>query len=363
LPFRKYSREVSATVNLPERADLIIVTGSWESFCPDVTVALKTLTEHDINRPGYLAIDFMHTEEAAEDIQKALQESGAAVRFDSILSGRETEGRLFAFARLGTPEAYESGSVPVLAHIHVPKCAGSSFRVLLERHFGSRHRRLYVNDTYFVYGQDELRNCLLQDPGTRAFSSHHVRAFPRWLAGRKMLYVTFLRDPIQQFVSYMTHIKKHYLGITSESLLNAVPQDAPRLSLREFARWLLTQDRDIPFRENHNMNFFSGSAAGAGRLEAAKMALNDFFFVGITERMDESLRRLRSLAEAEGLEFPAEPLSMENTSGEYRDDLSWINPADEVGSMLLRSLEKDYPLYEWAVARFEEGYWESHRPR
>ena len=102
-------------------------------------------------------------------------------------------------------------------------------------------------------------------PEIWGLSSHHVRAFPRWLAGREMLYVTFLRDPIEQFVSYMTHIKKHYLKITSRSLLEAVPPDAPQLTLREFARWLLTQDRDIPFRENHNVNFFARHSAPARR--------------------------------------------------------------------------------------------------
>jgi hypothetical protein len=214
---------------------------------------------------------------------------------------------------------------------------------------------LYVNDTYFAYGDEALRSYLLQDPEIRGFSSHHVRVFPHWLAGREMLYVTFLRDPIEQFVSYMTHIKKHYAGITSESLLEAVPPDAPRLTLREFARWLLTQDRDIPFRENHNVNFFARHSAPAAldRLEAAKAALDGFFFVGITERMEESMRKLRTVMRGPGLDLPPGFMPVENTSSDYRDDLSWINPDDEVGSLLLRSVEKDRQLYDWAAARLD----------
>jgi hypothetical protein len=171
-----------------------------------------------------------------------------------------------------------------------------------------------------------------------------------------VLYVTFLRDPIQQFVSYMTHIKKHYSGIASESLLAAVPPDAPQLTLREFARWLLTQDRDIPFRENHNVNFFARHSAPAAldRLQAAKAALEGFFFVGITERMEESISKLRALARAAGLDFPPGPIPVENTSADYRDDLGWIHPGDEVGSLLLRSVEKDRQLYDWAAARVNE---------
>jgi hypothetical protein len=189
----------------------------------------------------------------------------------------------------------------------------------------------------------------------QGFSSHHVRVFPRWLAGREVLYVTFLRDPIQQFVSYMTHIKKHYAGITAKTLLEAVPPDAPRLTLREFARWLLTQDRDVPFRENHNVTFFARHSApdATDRLEAAKSALEGFFFVGTAERMEESMTKLRAMARNAGLEFPPGSIPVENTSAEYRDDLSWINPEDEVGSLLLRSVEKDRQLYDWAVARLD----------
>src|SRR5208283_5458575 len=154
----------------------------------------------------------------------------------------------------------------------------------------------------------------------------------------------------------ITHVKKLYRTITATSLLEAVPPDAPRLTLREFARWLLTQDRDIPFRENHNVNFFARYSAPAvpDRLEAAKAALEGFFFVGITERMEESVNTLRALARAAGLDFPPGPLPVENTSADYRDDLGWIHPGDEFGSMLLRSVEKDRQLYDWVAARVNE---------
>jgi hypothetical protein len=44
-----------------------------------------------------------------------------------------------------------------------------------------------------------------------------------------------------------------------------------------------------------------------------------------------------------------------NTSGEFRDDLSWIDPADEVGSMLLGSVTQDRQLYDWAMARLDQS--------
>ena len=343
-------------IRLAEKADLV-VSWAWSKPAPNGVRVLQQLVQDHMRMPGFLSIGFIETPEVSRQIPQAFQECGALrVKLESIAPAEGSMRRTFAFAQAGGVEAQVAQATPVLAHIHVPKCAGTSFRALLERCFGPRHLGLYVNDTYFAYGDEALRSYLLQDPEIRAFSSHHVRAFPRWLAGREMLYITFLRDPIQQFVSYMTHIKKHYSGITSKSLLEAVPPDAPRLTLREFARWLLTQDRDIPFRENHNVNFFARHSAPAdpNRLEAAKATLEGFFFVGITERMEESVAKLRTLARTAGLDFPAGPIPLENTSAEFRDDLGWIDPDDEVGSLLLRSVEKDRQLYDWAAARVDE---------
>jgi hypothetical protein len=356
IQFRKFtSLEVPhdpAGVRLAERADLVISWG-WSKAAEAVRI-LKQLVQDHMSKPGFLAIGFDETAVAPGQIRQAFEECGAPrVRLESITLAQDGTCRIFAFAEAGEDEKRGAEAPPVIAHIHVPKCAGTSFRALMEGYFGPRHLGLYVDDTYFAYGDEALRSYLLQDPEIRGFSSHHVRVFPRWLAGREVRYVTFLRDPIQQFVSYMTHIKKHHSDITSESLLGALPPNAPQLKLREFARWLLNQDRDIPFRENHNVNFFACHTAPTARdrLEAAKTALEGFFFVGITERMEESMRKLRALTREAGLDFPPGPITVENTSADYRDDLSWICPGDEVGSMLLRSVEKDRLLYDWAAAR------------
>jgi hypothetical protein len=339
---------------LPDKAD-VLVCWAYATPSAECVRVLKAVVRDHLNQPGLLVVGFADTPDAPERIQAAFREVNApAVRCESMALAPDGARRMFAFAEAGVEQAHAPLN-PVLAHIHVPKCAGTSLRVALTRHFGARHLLLYADDTYFVYGEEALRSYLLQDPEICGFSSHHVRAFPRWLAGRKMLYVTFLRDPVEQFVSYMTHFKKYHSTITSQSLLEAVPPDAPQLTLREFAKWLLTNDRDIPFRENHNVNFFSrhNAPAAADRLEASKTALEEFFFVGITERMEESMAKLEALARAAGLDFPPGPMPVENTSAEYRDDLSWIHADDEVGALLLRSVEQDRKLYDWAAARLQ----------
>ena len=329
IPFRRYS--VAETPACPsEKADVLI--------CPPAAlVPLESLPHllRRMNSGGLLALG----------LTPAAATPAAAIpglKLESVGSAT------FAFAEL-------QPAPPLIAHIHVPKCAGTSLRILFQRYFAARYLPLYVDDTYFVYPLETLRSYLLRNPDLAGFSSHHVRTFPRWLAGRRMLYVTFLRDPIEQFVSYMTHVQKYYSSITAPSLLQALPPDAPHLSLRDFARWLLTAESDVPFRENHNVNFFARHNRPdlADRLEAAKAALAEFFFVGITERMEESVSKLRALALAAALDFPPDPMLLENISSDYRDDLGWINPGDEVGSLLLRSVEQDRQLYDWAFARLE----------
>ena len=358
LPYCKFTSlsvaSAADAVRLPGKADVVIC---WAYATPSAECVrvLKRAVQDSLNQAGLLVVSFADARDACAKAKDALAEcSVSTVGCESVLMASDGRRRLVAFAEIGGGQKAGVNGRPVIAHIHVPKCAGTSLRVLLTRHFGARHLLLYVDDTYFVYGDETVRSYLLQDPCTVGFSSHHVRAFPRWMAGREMLYVTFLRDPVEQFVSYLTHIKKYYATLT-QSLLEVVPPDAPRLSLRDFARWLLSQKQDVPFRENHNVNFFARHSAPAARdsLKVAKEALEGFFFVGITERMDESMRKLRALAEAAGLNFPSDPLPVENTSFECRDDLSWINSEDEVGSLLLHSIEKDRELYDWAAARLD----------
>lgn len=346
VPFRKFigletPRHLAQT-GWALNADVTVSWAPSEPF-PELGALLRL--------QGLLAIGVEETSRAPGQIRQAF--SNRRVQLESVRVTPIGARRLFAFVKTGEIHPVDESASPVVAHIHVPKCAGTSFRGLLERYYGPGYLNLYVDDTYFVYGEETLRSYLLQNPQIRGFSSHHVRSFPHWLAGREMLYVAFLRDPIQQFVSYITHIQKNYATITAKTLLEAVPPQAPQLSSREFARWLLTQTRDIPFRENHNVNFFARHSApeAADQLDAAKGALEQFFFVGITERMEESMRKLRARAREADLDFPTGAVPIENPSADYRDDLSWIHPSDEVGCMLLQSLDKDRQLYDWAAAR------------
>jgi hypothetical protein len=255
---------------------------------------------------------------------------------------------------------------PVLAHIHVPKCGGTAFRTFLQDHFGQGHLALYVQDTLFVYSEDELA-VQLNDRAVQGFSSHSVRTFPERLAGRDMFYVTFLRNPVDQFISYLTFAKKNYSGLQGDkTLMSWLPPDLPSLSVREAARWILIQDREVNFRENFTVNYFaryvlkrevdqpsSDVYYRQNRLAAAKEVLENIFFEGVIEQMDRSISVLGERMEQSGLEFPPGEVPIENTSFELRGDLGWIRMDDEVGSLLLESVREDQQLYNWAEGQLQ----------
>jgi hypothetical protein len=257
---------------------------------------------------------------------------------------------------------------PVLAHIHVPKCAGTSVRKVLEDDLGQSHLALYFgNSTTFVY-EDAQIAAFLRPHAVTAFSSHFMRRFPFELGNRRIHYVTFLREPVQQFISYITYAKKNYAAIQEPVLLSHLPPDMPNLSIRECARWILDGDCRVfrNFRENYATNFFarypvleshgfsySDKRYRRIRLRTAQAELSNFLFVGISEQMDKSWQLLRLRAKAVGMTLPDMHIPQENYSWELRGDLSWIDRGDDVGRKLLHSVAEDAKLYRWALDRFE----------
>ncbi len=248
---------------------------------------------------------------------------------------------------------------PLLGLIHVPKCAGTTLRQILEESFGTDYLQLYPDDTFFVYPERELEGLLT--PSTVAFSSHSVRTFPAKLADREILYVTFLRDPVKQFVSYLYHVRRNFATIADPGLRSCLPPNLPQLSMRDIADWIMSHPRDINFRENFTVNFLTRPTLGhlpehkyrRVRLETAKQILRRFFFVGISEHLEESVNLLRPELARCGLQLRPGRVPKLNVSSEANDDhLLWLNERDPVGKRLIESVAEDDALYRWALARF-----------
>jgi len=157
---------------------------------------------------------------------------------------------------------------PLYCFSHVQKAAGTSVDVVMRRHFGIGH--MLVNPAIgWTYKPRDLAADLRLNPLTRSISSHWLRPFVDFGAwNERMIWYTFLRDPIARVLShYQYHVER--MGVT-KSLQN----------------WILDEEQ----------NWQTRFLAGAPDLDAAKRILTTrYAMVGLTERFDESFVMLRAL--------------------------------------------------------------------
>ena len=297
--------------------------------------------------------------------QKRLQRHGGQVRALLVFQLRQHVG---------------AGLRPLLVHVHIHKCAGTSVNRLLQMSFTDRHVDHYPSDPGPFLTRDELVKLVLDRPEMVSLSSHSIRVFPPIIGNRLGLYVAFLREPIQRFVSYLTYSKKQYHTFP-ESLKRYLPANCADLPLRELAAWILENQPLTVQRGAHVTHFLTeqtwlDAVGGILKLsdrwldpdallypgfEPIKLALatallEDFFFVGLVEEMETSVRLLRERLQPYGLRLLDTSLPVENVSRELATDVDWLNPSDSVGRAVLASLEQDVHLYARFRTRVYSGY-------
>jgi hypothetical protein len=283
---------------------------------------------------------------------------------------RKLTQRVRPAARRQTADADPHLDAPLLVHVHIPKCAGSTFKRILSLTFGERHLDWYSEDPFFLLEPDEIAARLEANPELMSLASHSIRSFPPRLGTRVPLYVTFLRNPLDQFVSYITFLKKNKLFLTETHQLY-VPPDCHEMTVRDIARWLVDNERDVPFKSDYTVHFlsemvFRDRTAGLRELldgaegfraamrevyercavDIALAVLERFFFVGIVEEMERSIVLLSERLAPYGLRLKDSTFQRENVSNHLRGDTSWLNESDDVGRRVLKSIEKDFLLYK-----------------
>lgn len=209
-----------------------------------------------------------------------------------------------------------------LVSVHVPKCAGTSFRLALEAVFGR-------DGVYRDYGPPVSNpECYRGDPQLLAdkqvvHGHFHIRKY-NWL-GSSVQRVTFIRDPLQRLISH------YFFWQTFEEPLDKLHQRflETRMTILEFA--------DVRRIANYCTEKF---------ISDVDVPLLDF--VGFHETYAEDLERLSKLS---GVTFPNLRENV-NRTDHYADRRKEVMADTVLVGKLRDLLKNEYQLYDKLKARF-----------
>jgi hypothetical protein len=255
---------------------------------------------------------------------------------------------------------------PLILHCHIPKTAGTTMSAGFRKSFDSLHIHHYHPDPFYILTKETLETLLEIYPGLRSISSHHLRSFPLSIGARPTFLVTFLRKPEDAVISHLRYIQRNF-WVLSEATRRLWPANAPYLSLREFAREYLDQERateDLCEQTRFICNpdagalfgLSDGNPKGLNSYEMAHQVLAGFHFVGIVEEMKKSLEVLADRMLQWGTQVNFDHSLKLNASQETSRP-AWLTPEDEVGRRVLVASKNDELLYDF----FRNQLIDSHR--
>ncbi len=206
-----------------------------------------------------------------------------------------------------------------IIYLHIPKTAGTSFRISAEHYFGPWN---VLND----YGEnspntsEDILNAFYSNNDVALLKSKGIEK--KFLTGHFSLgkyrevfpqspVVTFFRDPVDRVISEYVHFSTHY-GFEG--------------SLEDF------------YRKKHFQNRQARALSGATPMDL------DYF--GITENYEESLQRFNNRY---GTNFPMAVLNQ----GKYSGGVENVGNSDEIAE--IRELNhEDVAMYELALENFDK---------
>jgi hypothetical protein len=206
----------------------------------------------------------------------------------------------------------------MLISVHVPKCAGTSFRLLIDK--------LYGNGVWHNYGIIFSKESAKADAiptGTQIIHGHFLAdAFDEILPTRR--YLTWVRHPVERVVS------NYYHFLRSPDMRDDCCRQLHegKLNMRQFS--------DLDWMQNEISRYLAGKA------------FDEFEFVGVSEEFEESMRLFCATFGFAGFkEFPRANTNPERMGGNYAlsgDDFAYIADRNRA----------DLAFYEEAVVRLRE---------
>jgi hypothetical protein len=242
---------------------------------------------------------------------------------------------------------------------HIPKTAGTSITHSLKENFSSE-----LICPSWIWSQ------LLKDSRTTLnnyslISGHFYSAILSVLDTTPLI-ITFLRDPLRRAISHFSHIKRfsqHYLNsvccklgtfdafmsdLRSRPMVSNFQCRMLALSFDPYymAESLSTADLDA-YRLEQLIESMEMKITDDDLYEQAKERLERFFFVGITERYDDSIRLLAKLT---GWKLKYSELNKNpNLNNKVSISSKTQNQFEELN-------KADYKLYKHAIIMFDSKF-------
>jgi len=248
----------------------------------------------------------------------------------------------------------------ILYFLHIPKTAGTSFIDFLDN---------YYDDSQICKEHDwqELLSILPQNFSPKLVHGHFSFGLHRVLP-KKPLYITMLRNPIDRTISdYYQSIRTKNMGAETDFFKNSDLED---LVTNESTKWRFTNNQlkhivsdldptDLIHSTDEKLvdefsrflvaDFKSPSTSNTELLKQAKKNLEDFAFVGITERFEESMQLLCYTFGWKP--FQSTPQLNVSPSKSLQGNMS-AKTLNSIKNCNLADLE----LYEYALNSFESKY-------
>jgi hypothetical protein len=237
------------------------------------------------------------------------------------------------------PAQYNLQDNDVLYFSHIPKTAGMTFRTIVEDHFHSEEIcPATLNAQLAKMPKEEIGKY-------RLFRGHlGFINLPELVPGKQIVNVTVLREPVARVISHYEYIRRmpgdpHYPAVKD-------------MSLEEFSQKLTAGKVGKNIQTYHvakTLRFDLDGLTPTEILEIAKESLDQFAFVGLVERFQDSLFLLSYI-------FGWKPILNSRKENAAKSKKSESELSASTLEVIQENTQLDHELYHYAREIFESRY-------
>ena len=233
--------------------------------------------------------------------------------------------------------------------IHIAKAAGTTFSHILKKNFKDKYVRIYGMKKIDFFNDEEVKALAIFFPEAECISAHKfVCPIPQpdnsntnKIIDYKL--ITFLRNPVARAYSHYTFNRKRMeMGIIKKEFIEH-PFDVYFNKLNEKGR----QESNGRWAYLANMQAYIMDRNYDMQIAKNRMK-NEFFFVGTTERFEQSLVILRNKFKKQGIDFKINYFK-KNISNKKKKELD-----PKIKEMILEENMLDKELHDYVNQLLDE---------